>query len=89
LFVCLFGAGFTWWEAWCNFALKIGGTKLGAPKALRIKMLKASREMRNGDGTPLTLTSRQWSNYILIYEGDVKYGEYVNCGLVLSLLRRR
>ena len=31
-----------------NLGLKSGGTKLEAPKAPRIEMLKASRRMRNG-----------------------------------------
>jgi len=36
-----------------NVGLKSGGTKLGAPKAPRSEMPKASRGMRNGEGTPL------------------------------------
>ena len=57
-----------------NVGLKSGGTKLEAPKAPRIRMPKASRGMRNGEGTPFQPTRRsgQWSNYIIIYEGDVK-----------------
>jgi len=54
-----------------NFGLKIGGTKLEAPKMPRIEMLKALRGMRNGDEIPLG----QWSNYIIMYEWDGKYGE--------------
>jgi len=51
-------AGFSWWEGLGpsqerNFGLKSGGTKLEAPKAPRIKMLKASRRMRNGEGTSI------------------------------------
>jgi len=79
-------AGFSWWGAWGshgrNFGLKSGGTKLEAPKAPRIKMPKASSGMKNGEGTPRPSQSTigrsgQWSNYrpIIIYEGDVKYGE--------------
>ena len=40
----------------CNFGLKSGGTKLEAPKALRMEMPKASRGMRNGDGIPSQLS---------------------------------
>jgi len=36
-----------------NVGLKSGGTKLEAPKAPRIEMLKALRGIRNGDGIPL------------------------------------
>ena len=60
-----------------NFGLKNGGTKLEAPKAPRIEMSKASRGMRNGRGHPSQPTRGlgQWSNIIIIYEGDIKYGE--------------
>jgi len=34
---------------WHNFDLKSGGTKLGVPKVPRIKTLKASRGVANGD----------------------------------------
>jgi len=61
-----------------NFGLKSGGTKLEAPKAPRIGMLKALKGMRNGgwDTPPSRLGGlEQWSNYIIIYEGVVKYVE--------------
>jgi len=50
-------AGFSWWEAsdparGRNFGLKSTGEgKLEATKAPRIEMPKASRGMRNGQGT--------------------------------------
>jgi len=52
-----------------NFGLKCGGTKLVAPKVPRIETPMASRWMRNREGLG------QWSNPMIIYEGDVKYGE--------------
>jgi len=59
-------------KQWHNFGLKSGGTKLQAP---RIKMLKASRGVRKGEGnTPPSQLGGlgQWSNYIVIYEGVCK-----------------
>ena len=51
-------AGFSWWEAWGPArGVKVWsekwGAKLQAPKAPRIEMLKASRGVRNWEGTRL------------------------------------
>jgi len=53
--------------------MKSWGTKLEAPTAPRIEMPKVSRGMRNGRGHPSCSTrgSRQSSNHIIIYEGEV------------------
>ena len=61
-------AGFSWWESWGpargrrNFGLKSGGTKLEAPKAPRIEMLKASKGMRNREGTSLPSDLGVWGS---------------------------
>jgi len=59
---------------WRDFGLKVVPTKFKTPKAPRIETPKASREgvERCGNGRG---NLGQWSNYITIYEGAVKYGE--------------
>ena len=57
-------AGFSWREAWgpargVTLVWKVGA-KPEAPKAPRIEMLKASRGVRNGEGTRLPTNS--WSS---------------------------
>ena len=60
-----------------NFDLKSGGTKLEAPKVPQIEMSKASRGMMNRERHPSQPTRGlgKWSNYIIMYERHVKYGE--------------
>jgi len=50
-----------------NFGMKSGGTKFEAPTAPRIEMPKASRGMRNGEGTPLPADYRGSGAVVELY----------------------